>query len=91
MSSSGKEAFVEIVWMIPCSPHALAMAISPSGCASLAMAAGLTKKGALESRPRIFLLVRTSLTLRSTRGRSIRRLCTSALARSVTRSVAADE
>jgi len=36
------------VWMMPWLPQPLAMASSPSGCANLAMAAGLTKNGAEE-------------------------------------------
>jgi len=58
-------------WMSPSLAQPLANASSPSGWASLAMAAGLTKKGAVLETPNIERWVFTSVTFRMTRGRSI--------------------
>lgn len=43
-------------WMMPSLAAARLSASSPSGCASLAMAAGEIKNGALLSKPRILVL-----------------------------------
>ena len=58
-------------WMIPSVAQPLTKASSPSGCASLAIAAGLTKNGADVETPSIERWVFVSATSRMTRGRSM--------------------
>ena len=77
--------------MRPSLAQPLAKASSPSGWASLAMAAGLMKKGAELEQPKIERRVSTFATLRITRGRSMIRLYMFEFHRCVTRSVAAEE
>jgi hypothetical protein len=76
---------------IPTLAHALASALSPSGCAMRASAAGAAHTGSRAPCPSMRVSVRTARTSTSARGRNQMRSSHSRFARCVIRSVAADE
>lgn len=76
---------------IPSLAAALLHPSSPSGCASVAMAAGHMMKGALLSSPKILRSILTLETFLKILGRSMTRLTSSRFLFKVMRSVAADE